>query len=338
MGEILPVSDPGPSSSAPLEPASAGPGRAAGLALREAIARAKATVSNSQPVSRGLAAVLILGYVLQLAIGDAFRGQLSLVPARVIPKFWMLVTGGLVELHIAQVLLDIPLLLLIGNVIEPLWGWIELLKFLVVVNAASFGMLTATYILLYFGSRSFTTASLLYTQLGGFSVSIAGLLVGMKQALPDEEVSLLHSSAPRIRYKSLPPLYLGASFLATAIASDGSIFLMALFGTLSGWFYIRYYQVRPESGVLGDSSEDFRLITLVPEVVQPSLSHLAERASGFLPGSRSRDQGGGDAAGLELGGLSENISDEAQRRRAKGAKSVEDRINRLMAANNDSAV
>ena len=198
--------------------------------------KAQVSVTSSYPVTKGMACALVVGFVLQLAIGDVFRKQFALVPAKVIPKFWMLFSASLVELNLLQLVVNLVVLFFVGNLLEPLWGWKELVKFLAIINGASFAMLMATYILIFICANMLT---ILYAQVGGFSVSIAGLLVGLKQALPEEELGL---GSVSIRYKNLPLLYLGVCFVATGIFENGSFFLMALYGTLSAWFYIRKYQ------------------------------------------------------------------------------------------------
>ena len=85
----------------PVGPRSGGNGDRIDPAL--VVGRVRAIVANAQPVSRAIAAALVGGWVLQLLIGDAFRKQLALVPARVIPKFWMPITAGLVEMNFIKV-------------------------------------------------------------------------------------------------------------------------------------------------------------------------------------------------------------------------------------------
>mmetsp|Transcript_4207 Transcript_4207/g.7254 ORF Transcript_4207/g.7254 Transcript_4207/m.7254 type:complete len:327 (-) Transcript_4207:52-1032(-) len=286
--------------------------------------KAQVSVTSSYPVTKGMACALVVGFVLQLAIGDVFRKQFALVPAKVIPKFWMLFSASLVELNLLQLVVNLVVLFFVGNLLEPLWGWKELVKFLAIINGASFAMLMATYILIFICANMLT---ILYAQVGGFSVSIAGLLVGLKQALPEEELGL---GSVSIRYKNLPLLYLGVCFVATGIFENGSFFLMALYGTLSAWFYIRKYQQRPDSGTHGDQSDSFRLVTLFPEMVHPTIESLSSQASQMIFKKKAAGSSGGTGVG-NGDGLPTSSSDnpEAARRRERGAKALEERLEEM---------
>ena len=289
------------------------------------------TVASSGPLTKGLAGAMLVGFVLQLALGDLFRKQFALVPAKVIPKFWMVVSASVVELNFLQLLVNLAALFFVGNLLEPLWGLKEMVKFLVIINGLSFASVMVTYIFVYIFASMVT---ILYAQVGGFTVSVAGLLVGLKQALPEEE---LHLGSLRIRFKNLPLLYLGLSLVLTGVFENGSFLLMALYGTLSGWFYIRKYQQRPESGALGDQSDSFRLVTLFPEAVHPTIESLSSQATqmfskrvagGTAMGS-SRMGSGNAENNLQGAGPSKVENPEATRRRERGAKALEERLEKI---------
>jgi len=206
-----------------------------------------------------------------------------------------------------------------GNLIEPLWGWKELIKFLTIINSVSFGAIMITYIFLYI---AFTKVTLLYARLGGFGVSISGLLVGLKQALPEEE---LEFKGVGIRFKYLPLIYLGTCLLLSGIFSDGSYFLMALYGTFFSWFYIRYYQRRPESGATGDQSDSFRLVTLFPESTHSTLEQLSGKATSILKRGPASVPASYSSV-VSMGGDTGTDDPEAARRRERGARALEERL------------
>ncbi|THU61762.1 hypothetical protein C4D60_Mb07t26710 [Musa balbisiana] len=78
-------------------------------------------------------------------------------------------------------------LLLFGKWLEPLWGSKEFLKFIIVVNLLTSICVFVTAIALYYITRQ---ESYLYTAFSGFHGVLSGFLVGMKQILPDQELSL----------------------------------------------------------------------------------------------------------------------------------------------------
>jgi len=288
-----------------------GVGKRLGTAVRSVVVK-------SGPVTRGLACAILVGFVFQLALGDVFRKQFALVPAKVIPKFWMLETAALVEMNVLQLVVNLASLFFVASHLEPLWGWKEMAKFLAIVNFAGFALLMATYIFNFILAR---TVTVLYAQFGGFTVSVAGLFVGLKQALPDEELNLGVGSGFSLRYKNLPLLYLGVSLIVTGIFEDGSIFFMSLYGTLAAWFYIRKF---------GDQSEGMRLVTLFPEATHSTIENLSTQASQIF------SKGGGPSKSRDKESLLP-ISDnpEAARRRERGAKLLEERLAKPAAPTNE---
>ena len=101
-------------------------------------------------------------------------------------------------------------------------------------------LLTATYVVAFVALRN---VLVLYSQFGGFTVSAAGLLLGLKQAAPEEEVRP-NPQSQGLRYKYLPLVFLASSLVLTGVLEEGSPFFMALYGTLASWFYIRRFQRR----------------------------------------------------------------------------------------------
>ena len=256
-------------------PSPGGIGARAGAAVVGLRRSAFAAVASSPPVTRGLACALCFCFFLQLLLGDAFRKQFALVPAKVIPKLWMLLTAAIVELNPLTLLVNLAVLFFAGGALEPLWGWKELVKFLCMINLAGFFLLTATYVVAFVALRN---VLVLYSQFGGFTVSAAGLLLGLKQAAPEEEVRP-NPQSQGLRYKYLPLVFLAFSLVLTGVLEEGSPFFMALYGTLASWFYIRRFQRRPDASALGDQSESMRLVTLLPEAVQPTIETMAKSVS-----------------------------------------------------------
>ncbi|KAK1260758.1 hypothetical protein QJS04_geneDACA002054 [Acorus gramineus] len=135
---------------------------------------------------KGLAVVLVAGYAL-LQIFPSASAYLALIPARTIPFGWNLITAGYIEQSLAGVVISTIGLLFIGKLLEPIWGSREFLKFIFVVNFLTSICVFITAISLYYITRQ---ESFLYTPLSGFHGVLAGFLVGIKQIIPDQELSL----------------------------------------------------------------------------------------------------------------------------------------------------
>ncbi|QDZ22863.1 hypothetical protein HOP50_09g54110 [Chloropicon primus] len=309
---------------------SGGVGARAGAAVVSLRKAAFQNVLKSQPLTRSLAGLVLIGFVLQLLVGDAFRNLFALVPAKVIPKLWMLITAGLVEVNPLQLLVNVGCLFFVGNLLEPLWGWKELAKFLVFVNALGFSLVMATYILIYIFARTVTVPSspMIFAQFGGFTTSVGGLFVGLKQALPEEELSAGPGYAS-LRFKNLPLVYLVLCLVVTGVFEDGSIFFMALYGILTAFIYLRKFHKRPDSTTLGDQSESMRLISLFPEAVHPALEVVStEITKKIFSGKGGR---GTRAGSLGSGDLPTTTPEnpEAARRRERGAAALEKRLENM---------
>jgi len=86
-----------------------------------------------------------------------------------------------------QVIVSTIGLLLFGKLLEPLWGSKELSKFIFIVNFSTSACVFITAIVLYYITQQ---EIYLYTPLSGFYGVLSGLLVGIKQLLPDQELNL----------------------------------------------------------------------------------------------------------------------------------------------------
>lgn len=95
-----------------------------------------------------------------------------------------------------QLVVNAGLLVVMARYLEPIWGSTELLRFVLVVNAAV-GVLAFCWMMLVFmmtGSEEY-----LYGRANGFHGVIAAFLVAIKQLLPEHEVRLL--AVTRIKLK-----------------------------------------------------------------------------------------------------------------------------------------
>ncbi|KAL7148631.1 hypothetical protein ABFS83_06G191800 [Erythranthe nasuta] len=265
---------------------------------------------------KGLAVVLIAGHIV-VQILPFTVSYLALIPAKTIPFVWNLISAGYVEQSVYGVVISTIGLLFIGKLLEPIWGSREFLKFIFVVNFLTSACVFITAISLYY----ITTQELyLYLPISGFQGVLAGFLVGIKQLIPDQELSLL-----KIKAKWLPSLAILVSvFLSFFVKESTSYLPTVIFGTYIGWIYLRYWQKKPETKLRGDPSDEFAFSTFFPEILRPAIDPMATIFERMLCGKRPES----DENGYTLGGSSLSGSDsvEASRRRERGARALEERL------------
>lgn len=90
---------------------------------------------KSSIVVKVVAVAVTIGYFLSYA--KSVVPFLAVTPGYVLPPnfwVWTFVTHSFIEFHFWEVLADIAVLILCGKLLEPLWGALDMLIFLAVVN------------------------------------------------------------------------------------------------------------------------------------------------------------------------------------------------------------
>ncbi|CAN1258001.1 Rhomboid-like protein 19, partial [Linum perenne] len=237
---------------------------------------------------------------------------------RTIPFAWNLITAGYIEQTIFGVVANTLCLLVMGKLLEPVWGSKEFLKFIFIINFLTSVCVFITAITLYY----ITTQEIyLYMPISGFQGVVSGFLVGMKQIVPDQELSVL-----RIKTKWFPSIMLLIAIAASFFTVESAKYLPTLiFGTYTSWIYLRYLQRKPETNMRGDPSVDFTFSSFFPDFLRPVIDPIASIFSRLFCG---RSQGPSEPQGYPLGGTSLPGSDpiEASRRRERGARALEERL------------
>ncbi|TVU46985.1 hypothetical protein EJB05_06559 [Eragrostis curvula] len=273
---------------------------------------------------KGLAVILFLGHILVQVFPSAAE-YLALIPARTIPFAWNLVTAGYIEQTIPGVIVSIAGLLLFGKVLEPLWGAKELLKFIFIVNLSTSACVFITAIVLYYITQE---ESYLYTPLSGFYGILSGLLVGIKQILPDQELNLF---VLKIKAKWMPSI---VAFISVAVSFflNGSVSYLPiiLFGIYMSWIYLRYFQKRLEAGLKGDPSDEFSFSSFFPGIFRPILDPIASIFDKLLCGRTQKPEATGKI--LDGSQFPGSGSIEANRRRERGQRALEQRLAEKLAA------
>ncbi|CAI5979622.1 unnamed protein product, partial [Closterium sp. NIES-65] len=240
----------------------------------------RAALSGFTRLSKGLAAVLLMGYVVSLL--PSAHTAFALLPGRTIPFAWNLVTAGLFERHLFTLVLDVVALLFLGRVLEPVWGSREFLRFVLIVSTLTtvctfIAMVTAYYFTFqgYF----------LYEPISGFHGVVAGLLVGVKQLMPEQDITVAY--VLKFRAKWLPSLFvLLTVVLCFCIGHYRQLLPFILFGTYTSWAYLRFFQPKGDSGLKGDPTDDFAFETFFPEALRPVVGTVATILGRLLCGRR----------------------------------------------------
>lgn len=110
---------------------------------------------------------------------------------RVIPpdfRLWTLVTGGFIETSLANVVIDVAVLMLAGSVMEPLWGFRRYFGFIMVVNVAATALAVCTCLVLYAGSGNLEWLFLRFSGLGGV---MSGFTVAFAQSFPKHTIRIM---------------------------------------------------------------------------------------------------------------------------------------------------
>ncbi|KAI3705551.1 hypothetical protein L1987_75790 [Smallanthus sonchifolius] len=266
---------------------------------------------------KGLVVVLVCGHIA-VQIFPSVLTYVALIPARTIPFGWNLITAGYIEQTVHGVLSSTLGLLFIGKLLEPIWGSREFLKFIFIVNFLTSVCVFITAISLYYITMQ---ENYLYMPLSGFSGVLSGLLVGVKQIIPDQEISPL-----KIKAKWLPSIVLLLAIVISFFTIEPATYLpILIFGTYIGWVYLRYFQRKQETGFKGDPSDEFAFSTFFPEVIRPVIDPIASIFDRMLCG---RSEASNDAGGYTVGSSPLPGSDpiEATRRRERGARALEERL------------
>jgi hypothetical protein len=231
-------------------------------------------------------------------------------------RLWTLLTAGFVTPNPVKALVEVGLLLLLARIVEPIHGSAEVSR-LVAATALFSGAATLALSYVLFAASPAKSEAVLYAHFGGFHCVVGGLLVALKQAVPDAELrpfgggggggggglldggadgGLAAAASLRARYAPLAFVLAGA---ALALPLGGWTALPYLFfGVYGAWLYLRFWQPQPGGGgpvagagaasaqqlplLRGDPSPEFRFATFFPDVLAPPIDAAAGALSALL--------------------------------------------------------
>jgi hypothetical protein len=216
---------------------------------------------------------------------------------------------------------------LYGQLLEPLWGTLEMIIFFAVVNLSVAAMTTGTYLFIYLLTQD--TDYLFDNYIHGMAGYLAGFAIAVKQAMPDHV--LISSPFGKLRNLHIPLLLLVAAGLARLIgAVDPPFPVMFLWGLFISWVYLRFYQ-RHSNGSRGDMADNFGLASFFPSRLSPFVTIIANVVHSLLvrlhvcrTPQRKYDVGAPTTITVTLPGAS---AQEVERRRLLAIKALNDRLN-----------
>ncbi|XP_002975419.2 rhomboid-like protein 19 [Selaginella moellendorffii] len=276
---------------------------------------------GSTRLSKGLALVFATGYVLALVLPWTVE-YLALVPGRTIPFAWNVVTAGYFEHTFLGLVSSVLGIVFFGKLLEPIWTSRGMSLFIILVNFFTTITTFALSVFLYYVTSQ---GKYLYVPISGFSGVLAGFLVAVKQLMPDYELPKI-----KLRAKWFPSLLV--AFFAVLYLVVPDAFLAAPYiipGTYISWIYLRYHQTKPEAkNVKGDSSDEFAFSTFFPQFMRPVVHPVATFCDKLCCGRRNQSTANlEDDRGDGSGPLPGSDPIEASRRRERGARALEERLN-----------
>lgn len=181
----------------------------------------------------------------------------------------------------------------------------------------------------------------------------AAFLVAFKQLVPEHTVTIARGFI-KIRVKHFPAIFLLANTLSGVIFGTETSLMLAWFGFLTSWTYLRFYKRQPDlssastgdsGGIRGDASETFAFAYFWPDVVHGPVAAISDTVYNALVALRictpfsaeeveasneqvmARGEGGLPSL-LNQGGRrgASAKREEAERRRALALKALDQRL------------
>ncbi|ESO05249.1 hypothetical protein HELRODRAFT_191423 [Helobdella robusta] len=258
---------------------------------------------------------------------------LAIYPGKLIPPnfdFWTVITYSFIEHHIWMVACNVVVIVMYGKVVEPLWGFVEMIRFYAIVSTSVAVLTTCFYLLQYLFTQD---VHLLFdTSVYGMSGYAAGLTVVLKQTMGDQ--ILLSTPLMKIRNRHIPLLAAFIMMLATIVHLILSPQLtLFLFGLFISWIYLRFYQ-RHKDGTKGDSAEGFSFASFFPDPVSLYVGILSNTIFAVLvklhlcTNTQRKFEFKAPVVHMNLTGA--DIHD-AERRRQLALKALNERLNKVNA-------
>ncbi|CAD5225092.1 unnamed protein product [Bursaphelenchus xylophilus] len=228
-----------------------------------------------KPVFQISVGVLAIGFLLSLI--NPIYNFFSYTPSSLfLLHIWRPFTAAITETNVFLLLWSVLAFHQLTEVISPLWGLNEVLKFCLIVHFVTLFALSmiALGFFALFGAVDF----FYFAHLNGLAPVNVAALVAIKQFLPD--TVLITTSKGRLKNNHLPLSSLTLVIIAylVGLVRYGVIFQTAM-GIQVSWTYLRFIQKRElRQGEKGDQSDHFAWHTLFPRITQPFFQGIGKIA------------------------------------------------------------
>merc|ERR1719295_889890 len=179
-----------------------------------------ALLNNTSLAVKVICLIMFCGYFLSFSSSAVLA--LSVTPGYFNPPhfwLWTALTHCFLEIHFWEVVVDIFTLVLVGKLIEPLWGALEMVTFFFIVNTGVAVLCAFFYYVLYMST--FNTELLFDVHIHGLSGYLAGVSIAVKQVMPDHV--LARTPLGKITNRHIPLSVFGLTFILWALgAVEGS--------------------------------------------------------------------------------------------------------------------
>ncbi|PAV70308.1 hypothetical protein WR25_03046 [Diploscapter pachys] len=290
--------------------------------------------NNALPF-RFLITLRVLGFLLSLS--TAAFSFLSLTPIRLFSiEVWRLITSPFVGANPLLFAWTIASLHVGTNIVRQANSNESLLRIYAITQVFTTLFACAFSYLWYAFSRK---TELVYEDpLVDFVPINAAVLVLIKQFLPDSIV--IATPLGRVKYMHLP----GLAVLLTLITSlfgitKQSVVMQCAIGVQVSWTYLRYFNPHETDEIYGDSSEHFTWASMWPRRLQPVCTVIGRivfrslvRFGVCKRRVRHVDLHSLQSVAISMPGL-ESSARDAERRRQKALRELNERLSRVKKAN-----
>lgn len=299
-----------------------------GAAAREALS----VFTGASTVVKAVSIILAVVYLTSWDPSGTALRVLSVRPGYFWPPhfwLWTAATHCFFEIHFWEVIIDVVTIVMVGKLLEPLWGAIEMLVFFAVVNIGVAILSAFFYYILYM--VTFNTELLFDVHIHGLAGYLAGVTVAIKQVMPDHV--LYRSPLGKITNRHMSLIAFALTFILWALGMvQGSYCTMFGSGLLVSWIYLRFYQIHA-NGTRGDFADNFAFHTFFPNVIQPPIALICNAIFSILvkikicrrPVRKYDIGSSASSISISLPGVE---SHDTERRRQIALKALSERLNK----------
>uniref|UniRef100_H2Y6Y2 Transmembrane protein 115 n=1 Tax=Ciona savignyi TaxID=51511 RepID=H2Y6Y2_CIOSA len=287
-------------------------------------------------ISAKIACVLFSFFYALSFLFDTLK-PLGITPGYLIPPnfwIWTIFTYQFIEVNCFVVFSNFLVLIYSSQVLEPVWGLVGFLSFFGIVSVISGFTSGAFYLACYMFARNLDF--LFDVSIHGLAGYTAAVLVALKQCRGDQMIV----GSIGLFMKHLPLVnVLLISALRIAGLVNGSYLVLVCSGTFISWIYLRFYQAHSRGR--GDAAENFSFKSFFPKPFDGPMGILASVIYGFLlkvklcrKTSYRYDVGAPSKITITLSGVD---ALDAERRRNKAIKALDERLQKAEQHHNDAS-